>query len=464
MNILTNAKIMFDDSDCAWQPYRPGPVAPWDAARVAHLHRRAGFAATWGQLERDLTEGFEPSLRRILDGETQGPSGQPASEFADTIAAMEESAQRRPSMERVQMLWLYRLIFTPFPLAEVMTLAWHSHYATSQTKVNSAELMLAQNRSQRELWRAPISKLHMRMLGDGAMRRWLDGLNSTKAQPNENLAREFLELFALGEGHYSERDVREVARALTGWREVDLQQRRDQFDPGDFDGGPKTILGETGNWGLDDVVRIVCRQPAAATHIARRIYRTFVSDTDQPSAELLAPLASAMRSGGDVDVARGIEIVLRSRLFHSEECRGRRVKSPVDFAIGAIRACELFAPPPDLVDLEIHLTRMGQRLFFPTSVAGWPGGLAWLGGQELVARVNSVAWITESSQHGDGGQFDRLAKRYGRKSPESWLDALATLLLGLRPSSVERSVGERPSQSVLQSMRRLLSRPEAQVE
>jgi uncharacterized protein (DUF1800 family) len=342
-------------------------------------------------------------------------------------------------------------------------LAWHSHYATSQTKVNSAELMLAQNRSQRELWRAPISKLHMRMLGDGAMRRWLDGLNSTKAQPDENLAREFLELFALGEGHYSERDVREVARALTGWREVDLQQRRDQFDPGDFDGGPKTILGETGNWGLDEVVRIVCCQPAAATHIARRIYRTFVSDTDQPSAELLAPLAGAMRSGGDVDVARGIEIVLRSRLFHSEECRGRRVKSPVDFAIGAIRACELFAPP-DLVDLEIHLTRMGQRLFFPPSVAGWPGGLAWLGGQELVARVNSVAWITESSQHGDGGQFDRLAKRYGRKSPESWLDALATLLLGLRPSSVERTVGERPSQSVLQSMRRLFSRPEAQVE
>jgi hypothetical protein len=107
-------------------------------------------------------------------------------------------------------------------------------------------------------------------------------------------------------------------------------------------------------------------------------------------------------------------------------------------------------------------TTIGQAC--SPSVAGWPGGLAWLGGQELVARVNSVAWITESSQHGDGGQFDRLAQPYGRKSPESWLDALATLLLGLRPSSVERSVGECPSQSVLQSMRRLLSRPEAQVE
>ena len=123
----------------------PCTEAPWNAVRVAHLHRRAGLGATWGQVQRDLAEGFEPSLRRVLDGETQGPGGQPASEFDETVAAMEDSARRRPSMERVQLLWLYRLIFTPFPLAEVMTLAWHRHYATSQAKVNSPELMLEQN-------------------------------------------------------------------------------------------------------------------------------------------------------------------------------------------------------------------------------------------------------------------------------------------------------------------------------
>ncbi len=161
MSTPKNEQSLFTDPGRAWEPYQPGPEAPWDAARVAHLHRRAGLGATWGQLQRDLNDGFEPSLRRILDGEAQGPSGQPASEFADTVAAMEESAQRRPSMERVQMLWLYRLIFTPFPLQEVMTLAWHGHYATSQAKVNSPELMLAQNNAQRTLWRAPISKLHL---------------------------------------------------------------------------------------------------------------------------------------------------------------------------------------------------------------------------------------------------------------------------------------------------------------
>ena len=273
MSTPKNEPSLFTDPGRAWEPYQPGPKAPWDAARVAHLHRRAGLGATWGQLQRDLNDGFEPSLRRILEGEAQGPSGQPSSEFADTVAAMEESAQRRPSMERVQMLWLYRLIFTPFPLQEVMTLAWHGHYATSQAKVNSPELMLAQNNALRTLWRAPISKLHLRMLNDGAMRRWLDGLNSTKAQPNENLGREFLELFALGEGHYAERDVREVARALTGWREVDIRQHRDQFDPGDFDDwcqddpGPDRTLGP-GRRGADRLPASSRRHPHCPTALS----------------------------------------------------------------------------------------------------------------------------------------------------------------------------------------------------
>ena len=173
---------------------------------------------------------------------------------------------------------------------------------------------------------------------------------------------------------------------MTGYREIDFLQKRDAFDPADHDDGEKTILGQTGRWGRDDVVRIVCTQPAAATHIARRLYRTFISDTDEPTPGLLAPLAEAMRRNGDVDVAPGIEMVLRSRLFHSEQCRTNRVKSPVALAIGAIRASEAFAPPPDLVELDIHLTRMGQRLFYPPNVAGWPGGLAWLRGSTLLAR------------------------------------------------------------------------------
>ena len=433
MNSKTGS--LFDDPGRAWEPFRPSAEAPWNPARVAHLHRRAGLGATWGQLQRDLADGFEPALHRVLEGETRGPGGQPATAFADTVAAMEDSARRRPSIERAQMLWLYRMIFTPHPLAEAMTLAWHSHYAVSQAKVNSPELILEQNLTLRQHWRAPISQLHRKILGDGAMLRWLDGLGSTKAQPNENLAREFLEIFALGEGNYSERDVREVARALTGYREIDYQRKRDSFDAGDHDGGDKTIVAQSGPWGREDVVRIVCGQPAAATHIARRLYRTFVADADEPSPELLAPLTDAMRMPGDVDVARGIEFLLRSQLFHSDECRTKRVKSPVALAIGAIRGCEAFAPPPDLVELEIHLTRMGQRLFYPPNVAGWPGGMAWLRGSTLIARANFAAWFTDPSAGLSPGHFRDLAQRLRLRDDAAWLDAMAVLFSGASISS-----------------------------
>jgi uncharacterized protein (DUF1800 family) len=423
-------RSLFGDPARAWEPYRPDAEAPWDAGRVAHLHRRAGFGATWGQVKRDTADGPEASLRRVLDGETTGPGGQPAETFAETVAAMEDSARRRPSIERAQMLWLDRMIFSPHPLTEVMTLAWHSHYASSQAKVASPERMLEQNQELRKLWRSPISRLHRMILGDGAMLRWLDGLNSTKAQPNENLAREFLELFALGEGNYTERDVREAARALTGWREVDFQKGRDGFDPGDHDDGTKTILGETGNGGRNDVVRIACHQHAAALHVARRLFVTLVSDTERPDPELLAPLADAMRIPGDVDVAKGIEVVLRSRLFHSEECRAGRVKSPVALAIGAIRSCEAFAPPPDLVELEIFLTRMGQRLYFPPTVAGWPGGMTWLRGQAILARANFAAWLTGPDSGLEANHFHAVAGRNGLETPEGWLNAMAVLTLG----------------------------------
>ena len=170
-----------------------------------------------------------------------------------------------------------------------------------------------------------------------------------------------------------------------------------------------------------------------------------------------------MRTPDDVDVARGIEVVLRSRLFHARECRGRCVKSPVDLAIGAIRSLELFAPPPDLVDLEIHLTKMGQRLFFPPSVAGWPRGLDWLGGQELVARANFAAWIDELSRQGNESHLSGLARRYGQKSPENQLDALATLLLGEPLSVAESPPSKRAAGALFGTVGGLLSLPEAQL-
>ncbi|WP_165251753.1 DUF1800 domain-containing protein [Paludisphaera soli] len=459
---MRKARSPFDDPRSAWEPYRPTPEEPWNVARVAHLHRRAGFAATWGQVERDVAEGPEPSIRRVLDGEARGPDGSESSEFESIVDTMEQSFRRRPSMERVSLLWVYRLVFSPHPLEEVMTLAWHSHYATSQAKVQSPEAMLDQNRTLRAHWRARMSVLHSAMLSDAAMLSWLDGIGSTKAAPNENLAREFLELFALGAGNYAEADVRETARAFTGWSRVDYSPLRAVQEAGDMDDGPKTILGESGAWRQEDVVRIAVRRPAAAEHIARRLYRTFVADVEEPSRELIAPLADLMRVEGDVDVAKGIETILRSRMFHSDACRGRCIKSPATLAVGAVRVCEAFRPPVNLSELENHLARMGQRLFHPPGVAGWRGGIGWLGDSTVVARANFAAWLTGPGAGLAAGHFRDLADRRGWTTPEARFEGFAALLLAtpLDPEARARVIAADDPAGIV---RRLLASPEGQL-
>lgn len=410
----------------AWAPYRPSDEEPWDERRVAHLHRRAGFGAGWKTIARDVAAGPVESIARVLEGDDHCPDERPVADFENLAAAMDRSFDQQPSLARLQVAWLYRFVYAPFPLREKMTLAWHTHFATSFAKAD-ARALAEQNRAQRELWRAPISRLHLRMLRDPAMLVWLDGDNSQKEQPNENLGREFLELFALGEGNYSEQDVKETARALTGWqRMVDNDKLRRL--PSRHDAGVKTLLGETGAWTDEDVVRIACRQPAAARHIARRLWRTFIADGFKPTPKLLEALAAAMRMPGDVDVAKGIETVLRSRLFHSIECRSWRVASPVDYAACALRSCEALAPCPDLMDVNLFLNRMGQQLFEPPNVAGWPGGLEWLRGPTIVARTNFAAWLAAGAAGVSPDHFLSVARRHKWTGPAEWLDRFSLLL------------------------------------
>jgi uncharacterized protein (DUF1800 family) len=451
---MTNSRDdLLRDPEACWSRWRPTGSDLWDESKAAHLHRRAGLGGTWSQVRRDTAEGFELAVRRVLDGETHGPDGRPAAELADIIEAMLGSARRAPSIERVLYLWFFRLIFSPHALVERMTLAWHGHYATSNQKVNNPLWMLDQNLSQRELWRSRISQLHRRMLSDGAMLSWLDGLGSRQSQPNENLAREFFEFFALGEGVYTEPDVRAAARALTGWQRPPSSSDGILFDEEAHDEGSKTLLGQTGPWGLDDVVRIASAHPSAAAHIARRLFRTFIADAIEPPPGVLEPLADGLRVHGDVDVARGIELILHSRLFFSEWCRGKRVKSPVELTIGAIRACERFAPTPDFVELEGWLTRMGQRLFYPPSVAGWPDGLNWLRGPTSLARAEFASGFAP-----DASAITVVSKKYGLEQPQARAEALATLILGPQRSNFPTK-GRPPAEMV----RDLLSSPEAQL-
>ncbi len=441
------------DPEACWSPWHPEGSDQWDLAKVAHLHRRAGMGATWGQVRRDSAEGFERALRRILDGEAHGPDGRTAGEINEIAEAMVSSARREPSIERIQYLWFFRLIFSAHALAERMTLVWHGHYATSNQKVNNPLSMLEQNLAQRELWRSRISKLHLRMLTDRAMLVWLDGVASRKSQPNENLAREFLELFALGEGNYSEADIRAVSRAFTGWEGTSYNPEAIRFDEDEHDALPKTILGQTGNWTTEDVVRIACAEPSAAVHIAGRLFRAFVADGVAIPPGVIDSLAKVMRVEGDVDVARGIELILRSRLFFSDWCRGKRVKGPVELVVGAIRACERFDPPPDFIELDGRLARMGQRLFYPPNVAGWPDGLDWLRGPTILARAGFA-----TAMAGDDSRDSQVAAKYGLDGPDRWADALALLILG-----TPRALDHLRRRSMTEAVRGVLAMPEAQL-
>jgi uncharacterized protein (DUF1800 family) len=269
---------------------------------------------------------------------------------------------------------------------------------------------------------------------------WLDGAGSRKEKPNENLAREFLELFILGVGHYTENDVREAARALAGWvRQSEQDGGRFRQDPARSDVGVKTFLGRTGAWTQGDVVRITLEQPACAEFLCRKLYRLFVSEEADPPAGLIRPLAEELRAHG-YSVAHVVGVILRSRHFYTKAAYRRRVKGPVEFGAGLIRALEV--PPADvrLLALAVACERQGQDLFNPPSVKGWDGGRTWVNSTTVLERgnwANDLVW-----GNADYGMptYDPAAwaKRYGL-APEKAAEAFLDLLLqdDLDPESRE---------------------------
>lgn len=405
---------LMNDPAEAWTRFEPTSADPWDRTRVAHLHRRAGFAASWAVLERDLHDGPAASIERLLEGEPASLDGTPASEFAALLDAMASRLGTGGNLTRTQGVWLYRMIFTPHPLLERMTLFWHNHFATSYAKVQSLALMVRQNALLRAHALGDFKALLSAIGKDPAMLLWLDSTANRKAHPNENYAREVMELFSLGRGHYSEKDVQEAARAFTGWFVV-----KDRFQevPAQHDGGAKTIFGQSGRFEGDDVARLLLDQPACAEFLCGKLFRAFISEVDTPSRELLAPLAAAFRDSG-YDVRVPVRTMLHSRLFHDPAVRRRRVKSPVEFAVGTVRALEVLKPTVSADALAESCERMSQSLFAPPSVAGWDGGPAWINTTTTLARTNLVLGLLSDSDGPLGKRLDpqSLAARHGKTS------------------------------------------------
>jgi hypothetical protein len=254
-----------------WTPYTPEDKSPWNLRRVVHLHRRAGFAATWNEIERDLKDGPKVSVDRVLSGKA-ATEGVPEKfeEIAEETLGPSAAASRDPA--RLKAWWVYRMMFGPDPLAERLALMWHNHFATSNLKVENLARMRAQNVAFRKLGRKHFAELLNAVIREPATLVWLDAPANRKGQPNENLARELMELFSMGIGNYTEADVKEAARALTGWTVVDDEKPEGGFAENEkgHDDGEKTILGKKGKWKGADLVRMVLENPATSKRIAGR--------------------------------------------------------------------------------------------------------------------------------------------------------------------------------------------------
>jgi uncharacterized protein (DUF1800 family) len=394
---------LLGDPTRAWAPFEPTRDDPWDLARVAHLHRRAGFSASWPVLQRDLRDGLEASVERLLEGEAAtAENGSNSDALFDRMAA-----QLAPSatLTRLQGIWLYRMVFTAHPLRERMTLFLHNHFATSNTKVNSTALMQRQNDLLRSHALGSFQELLAAVGKDPAMLIWLDSTANRKARPNENYAREVMELFTLGRGHYSEHDVQEAARAFTGWF---VQRQRFREIAAQHDDGEKTILGHTGRFDGDDIPAILLGQPACATFLCTKLVRAFITEVDEVSPELVGPLAEQFRTSG-YNIRVPVRTILRSSLFHDRLVRRRRVKSPVEHVVGTVRALEILKPTIAADAMAEACARMGQSLFAPPSVAGWEGGPAWGSSTAMLNRTNLVLGLLSDNDPALGGRCDLAA-------------------------------------------------------
>jgi uncharacterized protein (DUF1800 family) len=339
---------------------------------LAGTHREAGLAPP-----AFVAEPFQPYYRlRGLDAEAR-------------MAAQKALFQQGLALRE---WWLREMILTDSPLTERMTLFWHNHFATSQQKVRSSQLMYRQNTLLRREALGNFARLLHAMARDPAMLVWLDNAGNRKQAPNENFAREVMELFTLGEGHYTEQDVKEAARAFTGMS-LDRDTGEYRWRPMWHDGGEKTVLGKTGRFDGDDVIDILLARPETAEFLTTKLWLELVSPTPDPAE--VKRLAAAWRASG-YEMKPLVRALLLDEAFWAAGSRERLVKSPVDLVAGTMRTYEM--RPMDLRPAVIACAALGQNLFGPPNVKGWPGGERWIDASTLLGRKQ---WLERTFRGGD---------------------------------------------------------------
>ncbi|MBV9333164.1 MAG: DUF1800 domain-containing protein [Candidatus Eremiobacteraeota bacterium] len=369
------------DLATALQPY-PGTLGERAAA---HLLRRAGFGGTPAEIARYGAMRAVDAAATLLAVPNANSIAPPEQAQVDGPLAQRET---RESLAALQLWWLNRMLNSPAPLQEKMTLYFHGHF-TSRATPRFPRITYNQNALFRRYATGNLRELTHEVSKDAAMLIFLDGASNVASHPNENYARELMELFTLGVDNYTEDDVRESARAWTGWRVV---RKGDAvvFDEARHDAGRKTFLGRTGNFNGDDIVDIIFDQPQCARFFATSLLNWFVYNDPEP--ELIDAVARLMRAHR-YELAPVLGVLLASNVFYSERSYRALVKSPVEFVVGTYKTLGL----SEIGAMAIpSLAQMGQRLFFPPSVAGWPGGKNWLTSGTMIDRQNFLTRLLGS--------------------------------------------------------------------
>jgi uncharacterized protein (DUF1800 family) len=416
-----------------------GAIKPgkWSYEHARHLLCRAGFGGSPAQIRTVLGWGPEKAVEQLLDfdkipfeaiagdafdsevmrplnAEERGDIAKARrsgdEESVARLRAQRQEAERvdRQQVRQMQQWWLKRMIETPRPLEEKMTLFWHGHFATSYRTIEDSYHMFQQNQLFRKYAVGSYGKLMYEIIRDPAMIAYLDNNDSRKGRPNENLARELMELFSLGVGNYSEKDIKEGARALTGYTFYDDEFT---FQKQNHDEGNKSILGRTGKLDGDGFVSAILEHPACSKYMARKLYRYFVADFPTGRVEIDKPAQTVIRELASTMVVNkyNIKPVLRklflSEHFYEPELMNEQIKSPTDLVVGAVRS--LNTPVRDLGVLCDAMNLMGQNILFPPSVKGWDGGRSWINTATLFIRQNILCFLlTGKTPHG----YDALAR------------------------------------------------------
>jgi len=365
-----------------------------------HLLARTGFGPTQQEIRAFSGLTREQAVTRMLSEAGQQPSLAPPEWTAEPIQPRSvirnaPEDQRRPLLVQenqqnnrrtfeLRAWWINEMLATPAPLLERMTLFWHNHFTSSQQKVRFPQLMYRQNALLRENALGNFGTLLHAASKDPAMIIYLDSASNRKGKPNENFAREVMELFTLGEGNYSETDIREAARAFTGWS-VDVETGKFINRRAQHDTGTKTILGKSGRFDGDEVLDILLTQTRTAEYIIEKMWREFVSPV--PDRREVQRVARAFRdSGYEIKVA--LRELLLSPAFWSDDNRAVLVKSPAEFVVGTLRQFDV--PVANATPFAFVMSGLGQNLFAPPNVKGWPGGEAWINSATLLSRKQFV--------------------------------------------------------------------------